>query len=168
MKFVEFNGKKIWYDCIDGVNRIIVKSVCEALNVDYVNQFKLLKEDDILVPALSKHTMQVPSDNQKREYVCLSEEYVYGWIFQIRSESPELKKYKQECYHILYNHFHRDILKRSEAYKNIIVQENIISEFEKKISNLEGYDEYAKAKSKKKRILKQLNKAVDNENSLFD
>ena len=167
MNFIEFNGKYIWYTRIDGVNWIIVKSVCEALNVDYVNQFKSLKEDEILISALSKQTMQIPPDDQKREYVCISEEYVYGWVLQIRSESSELKAYKKECYHTLYRHFHRVILLRTELYREIAAQDAIIESFEKKISSTEGYEEYEKAKTRKRKLLKQANSEIDSQNNLF-
>ena len=167
MNYIKFNKKNIWYKRIDDTNYIIVKSICEALNVDYIRQFKTLREDDILASALSKQTMQIPTDDQKREYVCISEEYVYGWILQIRSDSTELKEYKKECYHVLYKHFHRSILKRSEIYKEIDIQKTIISDFETKVSKIDGYDEYEKAKSKKRKLLKQANTITDDHNELF-
>lgn len=112
-KFLEFNGKNIFFVAIDGQYWIAIKPICRALNVDYVRQFKNLKEDEILKAALSKQTMQVPGD-QLRNYVCLPEFYIYGWIFQIQSQSAELLKYKWECYRVLYEHFHGAITGRKE------------------------------------------------------
>jgi hypothetical protein len=112
-KFLEFNGKTIFFVAVDGMYWIAIKPICRALNVDYIRQFKNLKEDKILKAVLSKQTMQVPGD-QFRNYVCLPEFYVYGWIFQIQSQSAELDEYKWECYRVLYEHFHGAITGRKE------------------------------------------------------
>ena len=165
--YLEFSGKKIYFTGIEGVFWIVIKSVCEALEVDYIQQFKNMQDDRIFAPRLCKHTILVPGDTQPRKYVCIPEKYVYGWILQIRSESDELWKYKEECYEVLYRHFHRVILKRSELYKEMSIQDAIISEFEKKITKMDGYAEYAKAKSRKKRLAKQANTIVENQNELF-
>ena len=100
-KFLEFNGKNIFFVAINGQYWIAIKPICRALNVDYIPQFKNLKEDEILGQLLSKQTMVGP-DNKFRNHVCLPEFYIYGWIFQIQSQSPELLKYKWEWYRVLY------------------------------------------------------------------
>lgn len=112
-KFLSFNGKAIYFLAADGEYWIAIKPICIALEVDYIRQFKNLKEDPILAPALSKQTMQGP-DKQHRNYICLPEYFIYGWISQIQSQSPELQKYKWECYRILYEHFHGSITGRKE------------------------------------------------------
>jgi hypothetical protein len=112
-KFLEFNGKTIYFVASDGVYWIAVKPICEALNVEYTRQFKNIKKDEILGPALATQPMQAP-DNQLRNYAALPENLVYGWLMQIQSSSPELQKYKWECYQVLYNHFHGTITGRKE------------------------------------------------------
>ena len=72
----------------DGSWYVAVKPICEALNVDYTEQFKNLKEDEILSQLLCKHTT-VAADNKQREMVCLPEKYIYGWLFSVKSNSPE-------------------------------------------------------------------------------
>lgn len=115
-RFLEFNGKTLLFLAKDGTFWIAIKPVCEALNVQYVQQFKNLKVDPILGPALCKHTMQVPGD-QLRNMVCLPEYLVYGWIFSINSPSPELLEYKKQCYEILFNFFHGSITRQQELIK---------------------------------------------------
>ena len=112
VKFLEFKGKNIVYLSVDGTYWIAVKPVCEALNIEYTRQYKNLKKDPILISALAKQPMQIPGDDQLREYICLPEKYIYGWIFSIRSDSKELQEYKMECYQVLYNHFHGSITRR--------------------------------------------------------
>ena len=114
--FLEFNGKTLLFVSQTGTYWIAIKPVCESLNVDYIRQFKNIQQDPILGPALSKQTIQVPND-QAREYACLPENWVYGWIFSIKSDSKELLEYKKECYDILYNHFHGEITQRKDLLK---------------------------------------------------
>ena len=63
-KFLEFNGKLIYFLAADGQYWIAIKPICRALGVDYVRQFKNLKEDETLAPALSKQTMQASEDEK--------------------------------------------------------------------------------------------------------
>jgi hypothetical protein len=112
-KFLEFNGKTIYFVASDGVYWIAVRPICDALNVEYTRQFKNIKKDEILGPALAIQPMQAP-DNQVRNYAALPENLVYGWLMQIQSASPELQKYKWKCYQVLYNHFHGTITGRKE------------------------------------------------------
>lgn len=111
--FLEFKGKSLLFISVTGVVYIAVKPVCEALGVDYVRQYKNLQEDPILGPALSKQTIQVP-DDQARNMICLPEDKIYGWLFSIKSDSPDLLAYKWECYDILFKYFHGAITGRKE------------------------------------------------------
>ena len=167
MNFIEFNGKNIHFVKKNGIYWIGIKSVCEALNVDYIRQYKNIREDDILISALSKQTMQIPSDDQKREYVCIMEDFVYGWIFQIRSESSELKEYKKECYRVLLNHFRGTITKQVELYREISKAKKVMSDFENEISKLGRYSDYIDAKMRYARLWKQL-KGNASSPDLFD
>jgi hypothetical protein len=152
MNFIEFNGKNIRYRRTDGMVWTVTKSVCEAVNVNYNRQFQNIKNDPILISAFAKQQMQIPPDDRKREYICLPEMYIYGWIFQIKSDSPELLKYKEECYAVLYNHFHKTTVKRAELYSEITGTKQIIRSFENKISGIDGYGEYMEAKMKHARL----------------
>jgi len=112
-KFLEFNGKSIHFLAVDGQYWIAIKPICEALNVDYIRQFKNLQDDKILGLLLSEQTM-VAADGKLRKMTSLPEFYIYGWIFQIQSDSEELAAYKWECYRILYEFFHGSITGRKE------------------------------------------------------
>lgn len=112
-KFLEFNGKSIYFLAVDGQYWIALKPICEALNVNWDRQYKNLKEDENLKAVHAIQPMQAP-DGQARNYVSLPEFYIYGWIFSIQSASEELAKYKWECYRILYEHFHGSITGRKE------------------------------------------------------
>ena len=117
VKFLEFKGKNIVYLSENGTYWIAIKPICEALNIEYTRQYKNLRGDEILRPRLAKQPILLPGDTQPRRFVCLPEEFIYGWIFSIRSESKELQEYKIECYHVLYNHFHGIITRRRKLIK---------------------------------------------------
>jgi hypothetical protein len=118
-KFLEFNGKTILFLSVNGTYYIAIKPICEAIVVDYIQQFKNTKEDPILGPALCKYTIQVPG-SQRREFVCLPEQYIYGWIFSIKSESTELLRYKKKCYDVLFEYFHGTITRRKEVLEQYV------------------------------------------------
>lgn len=112
-KFLEFNGKNIYFVAVNGQYWIALKPICEALNVDFEAQRKNLKEDGILCQLPSEQTV-VAGDGKFRKMLCLPEFFIYGWIFQIQSQSEELQAYKLECYRILYEHFHGSIAGRKD------------------------------------------------------
>jgi len=112
-KFLEFNGKTIYFLAVDGQYWIALKPICEALNVNWNRQFQNLKEDKNLCQQFAEQQM-VAADGKLREMTSLPEFYIYGWIFQIQSDSEELAAYKWECYRVLYEHFHGVITGRKE------------------------------------------------------
>lgn len=112
VKFLKFNGKTLVFLDKNGVYWIAIKPVCEALNVNYNRQYQNIRTNSILKAKFAKQQMQVPGQKQNRLYVCLPEQYIYGWIFSIKSENPDLDRFKEECYDILYKHFHGSITNR--------------------------------------------------------
>jgi len=120
-KFLEFNGKNIVFLNVDGVYWIALKPICEALNIDVRRSRELAKNDPILGSVVSEQALQttvfrkdIGSVNQTKQMTCLPEKYIYGWLFSLRSDSPELIEYKKTCYDLLYNHFHGTITNRKE------------------------------------------------------
>jgi len=87
-KFLEFNGRNIYFLAIDGKYWIAVKPICEALKVNYNRQFQNIKSDPILVQLFAEQQM-VAADGKLRKMVCLPEKFIYGWIFTIQSSSQE-------------------------------------------------------------------------------
>jgi hypothetical protein len=163
VKFLEFRGKNLVYLSVNGTYWIAIKPICEVLNIDYVTQFKKLKTDTILAPALCKHTMQVPGDNQLREYICLPEEFIYGWIFSIHSKSKELELYKRECYHVLYEHFHGIITRRRE-----LIKQKADTNFKRRIlenilSQNSDYNEFTKLRLCERRLSRKLKEIEQSE-----
>jgi len=115
-KFLKFNGKNLVFLSVDGQYWIAIKPICESLGVNYNRQFQELKNDPIYSQLFAQKQM-VAADGKMRKMVSLPEEFIYGWIMQIQSGSPELAEYKLECHRVLYNHFHGAITGRKELLK---------------------------------------------------
>lgn len=169
-KFLQFNGKNVYFLSAAGVWWIAIKPICEALGVEYTRQFKNLKSDEILGPALAVQPMQVDK-NQMRNYACLPEYYVYGWLFSIQSQSQQLQQYKWKCYEILYNYFHGTITERSSFLK-VRTQTDI--EIERLESELLQNDTYKKIQdlkiqntAAKKALIKLDNEVINNQMQLW-
>lgn len=169
-KFLEFNGKTIYFVAVDGQYWIALKPICEALNVNWDRQYKNLQDDENLKAVYALQPMQAP-DGQMRNYVALPEFFIYGWIFQIQSSSEKLAAYKWECYRILYEHFHGTITGRKELLSE---KARLQIEIDGCMNTLEP--EIAlridKAKTRLNKINKQLQsldaEALEEEKTLFD
>jgi len=167
MNFIEFNNKKIHFTKKNGTYYIIVKSVCEALDVDFEMQRRRIKEDPILGPAPLNSTVQVDGDTQKRTYFCLPEKYIYGWIFSIQSNSEELLAYKRECYDVLFNHFNGIITKQAKIYTEITKEKRALTKLEATLSSNAEYNEYQDTKMRLARLWKNIREA-SNDPELFE
>jgi hypothetical protein len=110
-KFLQFNGKNIFFLSIDGQYWVALKPICDVLNVNWDRQFKNLKSDKILRDVYANQPMR-DTKNRIQNMVALPEKYVYGWLFSIQSGSDALQNYKKECYELLFNHFHGSITGR--------------------------------------------------------
>ena len=167
MNFINFKGKKIFFKYENSTNWIMLKSVCEAIGVNWNRQWQNIKEDTILKPKYAKQHIQIDKNSQSREYICLPEEYVYGWVFSIRSESPELLIYKDECYHVLFNHFHGVIKDHAVLYQEIVKEKKRKKHLIKKLIENQDYIEYLDSKMREARLWKSI-RNVTNDITLFD
>jgi hypothetical protein len=124
LKSIQFRDRPIYYLVVDGINYVLVRPLCDALEVDADWQIRELKKDEDLSGEVCEHTTRLPLEDRNRPYTCLSEEFVYGWIFAIKysntmsEETKEnLRLYKRECYDVLYKHFHGKVRNSAEIIK---------------------------------------------------
>lgn len=117
-------GRPVYYVVDGGINYVLIRPMCDVLQIDADRQIRDLKSDEDLGAEVSEQTTQLPSDKQNRAYTCLPEEFVYGWIFSIKysntmsDETREnLRQYKKECYDVLYSHFHAKVRSLTESIK---------------------------------------------------
>jgi prophage antirepressor-like protein len=148
-KFLEFNGKRINILLADGNWYVAIKPICESLKVDYIRAFKNANEDEILSQLLSEQTM-VAADGRLRKMTCLPEKFIYGWIFSLRSESEELKKYRLICYEVLYEHFHGQITYRANALSHKSEIRERKAAIKAQLAETDLYKEYLELDKKEK------------------
>jgi len=158
--FIEFNGEKILFARISGKYWVSIKSVCEAIKVNYNRQFQNIQGDPILGAAFANQQIQVPGD-QVRNMACLPEYLIYGWVFSIKSNSPELLEYKKECYSVLYNHFHGAITRKAEMYSEMAQTKNKMNELQERLNAVPEYTELTEMKMRYARLWKNLKDTSD-------
>lgn len=94
----------------DSKKLVPIKPICDALGIDFPNQFRKIKDDEDLNSTVVLSTM-VASDGKDREMACLPIEFVFGWLFTINPKNVKedaresVRKYRMECYRALYSHF---------------------------------------------------------------
>lgn len=115
-KFLEFNGKNIFFLNVEGTYWIALKPILEALNLEADRYIKKTKRDGFFSTCWDTLSVQVEKNGiiQGRKMVCLPEKYIYGWICILNADNEELNNYKRTCYELLYNHFHGTITNRKE------------------------------------------------------
>lgn len=170
-KFLDFNGRKVFFLNADGQWWIAIKPICQALGVDYEAQRKRLRADPILSQLPSEQTV-VAADRKPRMMVCLPEEFIYGWLFTIESKSPDLVAYKRDCYHLLYQHFHGTITKRTEYIRERALAKRELYQLEQDLKADPRYKRKKELEAEVKRCnseLREVDTAVEREQlDLFD
>jgi hypothetical protein len=134
-----------------------IKPICELLGIEYTRTFKNLKNDEILSQLLAEQPT-VGADGKLRKMLCLPEKYIYGWLFSIRSDSPELKEYKLKCYDILYQHFHGALTGRLDVLQQRNELDEEIEALQQKLLESPEHLRIEELKKKKSATTTQLKK----------
>jgi hypothetical protein len=156
-RFLQFNGKNVYFTAKDGSWYVAIKPICEALGVQYKVQHRFISNHKIL-SQVSTIKRIVAADGRLREMLCLPETFVYGWIFLIESQNVDLSEYQMKCYELLYNYFHGTITKRNQFLMQKVQTETEIAEMEKQMCSNPDFVKYKELKSKKYHTQKALNK----------
>ena len=162
MNLLEFKGKIIPYKRENGSYLIAIKPICEALGVSYKWQLERLKKHKVLGTVYRTSTMYIPGD-QSREMACLPEEYIYGWLFSINSDSEELIAYQRECI----QHFYETIKRREELYHQFAKCKKEIAELDNKLKDNEDFQRREAVKMQVARLWKNIKETSDDEQELF-
>lgn len=72
-----------------------------------MNQYRKIKEDQVLATCVVEITTQLPSSRQSRAYTMLPIEFLSGWLFTIKKVAPEvqakLNLYRAEGFRATYS-----------------------------------------------------------------
>ncbi len=160
-KFLKFNGKAIYFVAYDGTYWIAIRPICEALNIEYTNEFKKIKRHKILGRNVAKMAM-MDAQNRLFQMASLPEKYIYGWLFTVNSEKATFLEFQQKCYDVLYEYFHGTITRRHQALMNKLDTLAEIEQLEVELSTDPIFQSWNDARAKIMRLGKVL-KNIDDE-----
>jgi hypothetical protein len=154
-KFLEFNGKTVYFLAANGTYWIAVKPLCEALGVDYEAQRKAIHRHPILSRAPSEQTVHDRS-GRLQKMLCLPEKFVYGWLFSIESTKVDLSEYQLQCYELLFDYFHGAITNRESLLNSKTHLQIQIEQLENKILQTEDFQKLKELKAKERQVNRSL------------
>lgn len=95
-KIIEFNNHQI--PLLQHLDQWLVPivPVLEAFDLEYEDQMSEIRTHDI-------HRSLLVVD----DVLYIPEEFIYGFIFLLNSDHPEIIKHKMQYYEVLYNYFHQ-------------------------------------------------------------
>lgn len=95
---------------VDGAPHVAIRSICEALGLDWQAQHARIRRHPALNSTVSV-TKTVAADGKQRELVTLPLDKLNGWLFGVSAARvrPELRErlvqYQRECFDVLARHF---------------------------------------------------------------
>lgn len=144
----------------DGGVYVPIRPICEALGIAYHPQYTKLQEDEFLAPTVTI-IVTVAADGKDREMVCLPLRYVYGWLATINpgkvapGAREAVSRYREECYNVLYDHFHAALqrtIEENEAEIQLLQQINNAKDVENEAKTARKKAESALDRLRKERL----------------
>lgn len=154
-----FNGRKISTLLHNGEWYVAIKPICEALGIQFHWQHKRILEHPIL-GQLSQNSVMVAADGRLREMFCLPEKVIYGWLFSLQSDKPELIQFQWKCYDLLYNHFHGALTGRPQLLTERSTIEAELQSLHERLTENPDFQRFEELKDKKASIARELTKQV--------
>lgn len=109
MALVDFQGTKL-LTMHDGVEaRVAIRSICEALGIDWSGQLAKIKADPVLSEGVG--LSPTPSQGGMQDTVTLPLGMLQGWLFKIHPNKvrPEAREtvlaFQRECYQVLHDYW---------------------------------------------------------------
>ncbi len=124
-KRVDFYGDEIVAYVVRDPDAVQVyvplRPLCQFMAISWPSQLNRIYRDDVLKTSVFIMNTQLPGDTQRREHVCLPLDVLPGWLFGISTArvKPELqeklKRYRRECFRVLWEAFKPHILREETA-----------------------------------------------------
>jgi hypothetical protein len=102
----------------DGSVFVPVRRLCDNLGLDWPSQRQRILRDEILNEAKGVVIITTPGGQQ--EALCLPLDLIPGWLFGVQPSRvredlrPKLRRYRKECFRVLWNAFKSDIMQTPE------------------------------------------------------
>ncbi|MFW6096381.1 MAG: phage antirepressor N-terminal domain-containing protein [Bacteroidota bacterium] len=128
--------------------------------MNFNRQYQNIKKDEILSGAFAVQQMR-GAETPMKNFACLPEKYIYGWLFSIRSNVAALQEYKKKCYDVLYNYFNGSIIRRNELLKKKAKVLTEMRSLEEELKDNQKYQELNRLKGQMLNISNLLKKIDD-------
>ena len=169
---LQFNETDIPYVVVEDTTYIAIRPICNAIGVEYSRQYKRVKKDKIPSRALYICTMR-DSKSRMRKYVALPEQYIYGWLFTINTNTDALYEYKVKCHDVLFQHFRGELTHRNELLRKKARTQDELEQIKQELKqDSEKYQRLNKLHGEILRIGKEMKKSdnaiINNQLKLFN
>ena len=155
--FLSFNEKTIYFKEVGNEYWIAIKPICEALDINYNRAYQNILEDEKLSQLFAKQQM-LDTLGRSQEMICLPEQYIYGWLFSLRSKSEALKQYQMKCYEVLFNYFNGAIIGRKKLLEKQADTQKKIERVEQELKSNPQYLQLITLKQESEQIKQYLRK----------
>ncbi|MCB8889927.1 phage antirepressor N-terminal domain-containing protein [Vreelandella malpeensis] len=104
---IDFHGARIPTFNVEGVIRVAMKPICDAIGLQWEAQFKRIKRHPVLSTCMSMMDIQLPGQQQRRRFITLPLNKLNGWLFGIDTSRVKpaarerLVEYQAECFEVL-------------------------------------------------------------------
>jgi len=123
------NNQLCWIEK-DNQHFVPLRPICEALTLDWKNQYRNL-QDDVVLNSTVVVVTTVAQDGKQREMICIPLNYLNGWLFKINPARYEgerrerIIKYQKECYEALFKHFYPHTKEQLERKKLMVTDKRL-------------------------------------------
>lgn len=110
---IDFHGAAIPTFNVEGVVRVAMRPICEAIGLDWDSQRHRIRRHPVLKACAVMMTAQLPGDKQRRKLLTLPLNKLNGWLFGIDTSrvKPEIREtliaYQAECFDVLADYWQK-------------------------------------------------------------
>ena len=98
-----------------------LRTITEFLGLGWGSQFNRLQRDEVLKARVRMVTVH-GTDGRPRDMVSVPLDLLPGWLFGITTSrvredlAPKLRRYREECFRILWREYQRELMQRQQAH----------------------------------------------------
>ncbi|MBS3670200.1 phage antirepressor N-terminal domain-containing protein [Vreelandella boliviensis] len=110
---INFHGTNIPTFNVEGVVRVAMKPICDAIGISWSGQFERIKRHKVLGSCVRVIRMQVVGERQGRKLITLPLNKLNGWLFGVDAArvKPEVQErlvaYQSECFDVLSDYWQK-------------------------------------------------------------
>jgi hypothetical protein len=103
-----------------------LRTITEFLGLGWGSQFNRLQRDEVLKGRVRMVTVH-GADGRPRDMISLPLDLLPGWLFGITTSrvredlAPKLRRYREECFRILWREYQRELMQRQQAQAQVQV-----------------------------------------------